>query len=103
MKNFAQTFHCKSRIHCAACRNNDQFYQSLIEVFGKFKCPLDLPRPCNNFPIPQKIEKVTCVYQKAEVCCGKPVLCSHESMPDQVEAPLCGKDLCPYFEEGIRR
>ena len=32
--------HCRSRLHCEACRNDPAFRQSLVEHFGPFDCPL---------------------------------------------------------------
>jgi len=32
--------HCRSRLHCEACRNDPSFRQSLVEHFGPFDCPL---------------------------------------------------------------
>jgi len=37
---FTQLPHCRSRLHCDACRNDQAFRQKLIEHFGPFECPL---------------------------------------------------------------
>lgn len=38
--SFTELPHCRSRMHCDACRHDPGFRQSLVEHFGPFECPL---------------------------------------------------------------
>jgi hypothetical protein len=57
MVTFTQSFHCRSRAHCQACRNDAAFRASLLRAgmvtARDFPCPLGAPiSPANGLPRP---------------------------------------------------
>ena len=105
MIKFVDTIHCASRKYCNQCRNDEGFRAITIGVHGEYKCPLDLPIPCDEKDLPEIIDIeikqngiVRCKFDKEKRCCGNPVECSNPEFPiKKVPVHLCGEGVCPGY------
>ena len=94
--NFTRTIHCKSRRHCRACRHDAAFRASLVQTFGPFECPLEIPPgEKRNLPVPANktggIEASAANCRFAEVldepfpparpCKGRMAICRNPACP----------------------
>ena len=43
MMKWIDTNHCKLKLHCLACRNDERWRQGVVDRFGEFECPYGIP------------------------------------------------------------
>lgn len=63
-----ETIHCKSRLHCVACRTDPRWRESTEKVFGPIECPLQLPID-HDGPWPE-VSAIDVKQGKKEGCAG---------------------------------
>jgi hypothetical protein len=119
MRPFSETLHCRSRLHCRACRNDPEFLAQLCARHGAFECPAGLPSPCPEERIPAAARVLArptaqpqapprrCLYatdtgkrvHALRPCAGNWILCGHpDSTLPKVRGKDCGAGRCKLYE-----
>ncbi|MBN1257386.1 MAG: hypothetical protein JXA52_06735 [Planctomycetes bacterium] len=108
--SFPESYHCQSRLHCHACRNNSGFRQTLVQAYGPFDCPLNLPIGKDTaLPTAQLTPQPhpTCLYATIlddpfhphRPCKGRKVKCTNPDCPaDFWYEAGCNEGECRFFE-----
>ena len=124
-EGFTRSLHCRSRLHCVACRNNPGFAASLERTFGPFTCPLGIAPGTALEEMPEQVRSAMaseaggvagrggvidrCIHAEKRVgeeqvpCCGgktRTVAVWSCAVRGRVNASVCL--VCDSFEDGNR-
>ena len=107
---FINTTHCLSRLHCKACRQDANFRQQLIDTFGDFECPLNLPINATDDLLPEKAKQIIipkCKFRGKQTekpnpkrpCKGGLLECDNSDNPNSIIQDCdCNKQKCKFYQ-----
>lgn len=103
--NFIDENHCKTRVHCLACRNDDGFRSQLVKTFGKFDCPLGIEFGTAKKDLPEWVsieEPVLCLHSSVVGLNGKKVSECQRPGSEKIRCSICScksLDRCILYEK----